>query len=155
MVHDLYWQNEKKCRKYSKIIGSYVFFHIWIFIAILIFMLYCIIFGNFDSSSRELPFYMILPFDETQIMGWLCTWFSQTVVAFTYALCMTVTTAHFVSCCFYIVTMCNQFELIMSGINVDVERNQHEKNQRKFEINRLKIVKQFSNAIEFHNKIIE
>lgn len=132
-----------------------MFFHTLMFFVAFIYAIYYIIFGNFENFSWKLPFYMILPFDETQLIGWFFIWFIQFLVAFVYALCMTIATSYFVSCCFYIVAMCNHFELIMNRIKKDVERNQVETNQRKIEINRLKIMKRFCNAIKFHNKILE
>lgn len=151
----MYWTNEQKCRKYTKIIGYYIFLSISGFVSALVYALCCIASGNFGTSSWQLPLYMILPFDETRVLGWLLAWFTQVVIDLAYVFSMISITSYFVSCCLYIVTLCDHFKLMMNRVNSDVDRNQREKNPQKIRKNRFKITKQLRQAIKFHATIFE
>lgn len=155
LLHNLYWANEQKCQNYTNRIGLYFFFHMSGLIMVFIHALYCIAIGNYDTSSWSLPISMISPCDPTRLFGWFISWATQFGIAVAYSLSMISITAYFVSCCFYIITMCDHFNLIMNDVKADVKCNQMEKNPREITKNRLKITKQLSHAIKLHTNIFE
>lgn len=154
-VYDLYWKNELKCRKYTIRIGAYVLCHTGEFAIVLTFALICLATGNYDTSRWILFFNMVTPFDRTKVSGWFGVWAMQSSIAISYSVGMTAATSYFVSCCFYISTMCKHFELIMRRIKEDLNRIQAVTNLHKLEQNRLKTKRQLKEAVILHMKIFE
>lgn len=154
-IHALYWANEKKCRKYTIRIGTFVLFHSSTFVIAFVRAAYFMIIENYDTSTWNSSIFMNIPIDKSHPMGWLINNFIQFAMALSYALAMSSITSYFASGCLYIVTMCKHFILYIKRVNADVEPNELEENPRKIAKNRLKITKQLCNAIEIHHKIFE
>lgn len=154
-AYNIYWINEQRCRKYTKIIGSYVFIHVSAFIIVLIYALGCIAIGIYDTSLWYLFLFMTFPFDSTHLVGWFSHWFLQFSMALAYAATMTSIASYFMSCCFYIDTMCEHFHLMLNSVKRNVELYNMETLQRDAVTIKSKIRKQLSYAIEFHIKIFE
>lgn len=152
-MHSIYWECEKKSRKYTKRFGYFVIFHTSTFTIVLIYAFICIVFGRYDTSSWYLSLYMAFPFDDTTIWGWLMAWTIQFSAALCYALCMTSITSYFVSCCYYIDAMFDHFNFMINSVSKDVERMRTEKNPRKINKIHQQIITKLRNAIKFHNKI--
>lgn len=152
---NIYWANEQKCRKYTKLLSSYVFLHVSMFIVVLIYALRCIATGVYDTSLWQLFLFTSLPFKSTHLPGWFATWFVQLSMAFVYYGWMTSLTSYFMSCSFYIDTMCNHFNLMLNSISKNVKLYSAEENAVKIEKHRLAINEKLCKAIEFHIKIHE
>lgn len=123
--------------------------------AALLYSLYCIIVGNFDTSTWELPFTLWVPFDTTTVHGWYLLWFIQFSMGMSYSSSQTTITSYFVCCSYYIGAICGHFNSLMNQVNKEVESNLMEKNtiahkKRCFEIKIL-----LAKAIETHKKANE
>lgn len=154
-LQNIYWECEQKCRKYTRRFGYFVFFHTSTFTIVLIYALVRIAFGNYDTSSWHLPFFMLFPFDQNHVWGWLMTWFMQAGLAFCYAASMTSITSYFVSCCCYLIAMLDHFNLLIHSLINNVKSMQMEENPRKIEKMHVQIITQLCNIIKFQVKIYE
>lgn len=152
---EIYWDTEKKCRKYTKIIVNYVFSHQTMIMCSLLYSVYCICHGNFDTSTWPLIFNMVVPFDTSTIWGWYLLWFLQFNIGLSYALCVVSVASYFMSCCFYITSICDDFKFLMRSINTNIKLNQNEKNPREHEKNSRKIQNQMHKLVELHVKMYE
>lgn len=72
-----YWSNEQICRKYSKRACLYICFNQISFIVSFIYSIFEILSGQFDSSTLQLPFNLVLPFDTKSPSGFYALWFFQ------------------------------------------------------------------------------
>lgn len=154
-VYKIYWMTEQKCQKYTRFIRYYVYFDTLGWTGVFAYAVFCIAVGNYNTSSWHLPFFMVLPFDETRVYGWFFEWCIQCSIVFGYCYALTSITAYFVSACFYIVSMCEHFNVIMNCIKSNIKQNQVEIFSWKIRENELKITKQLAKAIKFHNTIFE
>ncbi|XP_031636412.1 odorant receptor 67c-like isoform X2 [Contarinia nasturtii] len=146
----IYWENEQRCRTYTRNICSFIFFHVSAFMLVLIPVIYHIYRGEYDTTNWNLFFYMVVPFDQTHVPGYLLMWLFQFNTAFFYVSTMTTLTSYFASCCFYIDAMCNYFGYLIRSINEDLKQNTDE--------NRLKLkvsIDKLSQLIKFHVDIFE
>lgn len=150
----MYTQNEKNCRKLTKQISYYLMIHQAIFVKLYIYSIYCIAFGNFDTST-PLPVVMSVPFNAQTIWGWHLKCFLEFFMALTYAITLVSLTSYFVCCCLYIGAICNHFEFLMHSIRDDVHRNHAEKNlPKQHKLNR-QTQANLVQAIQLHVKLIE
>lgn len=76
-VNEIYWNNEQKCRKYSKRACICIYFNQASFVAAFAFSALMILNGQFDSSKLQLPFNLVVPFDTKSPYGWYALWFVQ------------------------------------------------------------------------------
>lgn len=76
-INAIYWNNEQKCRKYSKHACIYIYFNQASFIAAFVFSVFMILNDQFDSSELQLPFNLAVPFDTKTPYGWYALWFVQ------------------------------------------------------------------------------
>lgn len=109
-----------------------------------------ICFGNFDATTLQLPFNIWIPFDTTTILGWYILSFLQFNTGIVYSLTLVAGTTYFLSCCIYIVALCDQFKYIMQMKYRIVDKN----SGRKYN-GILQMKQQLSEAIEIHNKGFE
>lgn len=151
----IYWKNEKYCRKRTKQSLYYVAFNQASFVITLLFSVYFLFIGKFDSSKLLLPFNLILPFDTKTVLGWYILWFIEFNIGFSYVISMVGITSYFVCCCFYICTICDHFQWLLQSLEADVKRNQSEKNTQKHTQNLKKIKEKFLHAIEINIKAFE
>lgn len=154
-VNDIYWNCEQKCRKITQRSSYYVLFHTSSFIIVLIYALVCIVFGKYDTSSWYLSFYVVVPFDQTRVLGWLLTWLFQFLIAFSYSTSMTSITSYFASCSFYIYAMCDHSNVLIKAVEADVARLQVARNARKATEIQRQLQYKFGNMVEFQIKIYE
>lgn len=154
-VHTIYWECEQMCRKETRRFGYFVVFHTSTFTIVLTYALICIVFGHYDTSSWYLSFFLVLPFKQTYVFGWLLTWLTQFDIAFCYALCMTSITSYMVSCCNYINAMCDHFNVLVNNVAEDVQRLKMEDNPKKIDEIRREINAQQCNIVIFFIKIYE
>lgn len=148
---DIYWRTEEKCRKYTKLIFSYIFCHQSTFGAALFYSFYLIYFGNVDTWL--LPFTMVVPFNTTTFGGWYAFWFIQFSISLSYISCMVAISSYFVSCCFYIEAICDHFGSIVNSIHQNVEQNKIEKDKKKIFANQTRIKQQIRDAVDLHVNI--
>lgn len=144
-----------KCRRLIKRFLYYGCIHLSTFLPLLIFVFIDIFNGEFDGSAYNLPFNVFVPFNMETVSGWLLTWFLQLNESFKYNIQMITTTIQFVCCCYYIVTMCNHFNLLIDSIRTDSQQIQAKKNsqnrQQMWHVARAKLQR----AIEMHVDIYE
>lgn len=154
-VQNIYWKCEQKCRKHTLRFGYFVITHTSTFTIGLVYALVCIAFEDYNTASWYLPFFMLVPFDQTRILSWMLMWLFQFNIAMGYALVTTSVTSYFVSCCYYIHSMCDHFKLLINSVTNGIEHMQMEKN--RWEI--MKIYQQteiqLRNIVNFHMKIKE
>lgn len=129
--------------------------HTCVFPASLAYALYCISVGNYDTSSWFLAYNVLVPFNMTSISGWLMTWVYQWSMGLVYSLSVTSVTSYFVSCCFYIGTLCEHFKLIMQSIVEDVFKHQSKNKSRNHESFGKNVTQKLNEAIKLHIKIFE
>lgn len=150
----MYWENELRCRKYTLRISYFLIFHTFAFTVTLVYAAYCILMGKYDTSSWYLSFNVVLPFDKTKLFGWFLTWAAQFSMALAYALPMVSLTSYFISCCFYIHTMCKHVTNIMDSVQRDVEDNLVEISPSKILKKRQKILNQLIEVVKLHVEIL-
>lgn len=154
-VYDIYWKNEQKCRKYTKIIAYYVFFNQTAYMMVLISPIYSIAIGNINPSDWKLMYDLILPFDKNQLWGWFLHYFAQFNVGLTYSLILVSVTSYFVCCSFYIDSTCEHFDILINSIRNSIQFNDTEDETMKVSANWNKVRQQLSEAINLHVDIFE
>lgn len=147
-MFSIYWGIEQKCRKYSKIIHSFVISNQSMFVASFLNSLYNILIENFETSSWLLPFQISVPFNTDTIGGWYVLYLMQFSMGIAYSTCISSTVAYFVCCCLYIGGMCDQINFMIRSITNEVKLNQHEKNPLKFQKRNLKIKQDLCKLVE-------
>lgn len=154
--YNIYLNVEQKCAKYSKIPKIYIFAQNSIYILSIANVVYNVYIGNYDTSTWFIPFQCReQPFDIQSVSAWFFLLFIEFSIALTYALGVSVPIFYFIFCCLYIFAMCDHFALIMNFIQIDVQANINEKNQRKYQIRYAKCKKNFAKLVDVHNKIFE
>lgn len=143
-ILEMYWTNEQKCRKFTKILSYYVFAHQSIVMASLFYSFYCICVGNLNTTTWVLAFNIVVPFNTEYLLGWYLQWLIQLSMSISYVLSVVSVTSFFVCCCFYIQAICNHFKLLINSI----EQNDGQCDERNQE-------KKITNAIEIHVKAFE
>lgn len=153
--HRIYWKCEQKCRKYTQRLSYFIIFHTSIFPIVLIYALFCIASGNYDTSKWNLAVYVVVPYDQTSVWGWFLTWFIILFMACAYALCMTTITSLFVSCCYYIYAMCDHFSVLINSVSLTVEQMQTQVTKSKIRKLRQQMHNQLCDMIKLQVKIYE
>lgn len=149
-ITDIYWRTELKCRKYTKIIGSYPVCHQLTFIAALANSFYSICIGNLDTSTWPLPFNLVVPFDTKLIWGWYLLYLLQFCISLAYITSMVSVTSYFVSCCFYIEAICTHFARQIQLAQEMVDQNEIMENSKNRQLNETELVKQIHEAVDLH-----
>lgn len=151
----LYVKAEEKCRNLTKFLSiGYLLDAAALFIAAALFACYCMWTGNFDTSTWLLPYNLYIPFDTSTVLGWFLLWLIQCYIALVYSLSATCSMTYFVSCCLYIVAMCDHFNLKVQSINsfLDNLKNSKKLNDAKvFERLKLKL----NRIVKLHVTIYE
>ena len=151
----MYWGCEMKCRRWMKGFAYFGCFHQLTFLPILIFVFIDIYNGKFDGSKYNLPFNAVVPFNKESVSGWLLTWFYQLNQSFAYSGQMLTITIHFVCFCYYIMTMCNHFNLLIDSIRFDTQQIQAKNNTQIRHQIWMNARAKFQQAIELHVDIYE
>lgn len=144
-----------KCRRLIKRFLCYGCIHLSSFLPVLISVFIDMFNGEFDGSAYNLPFNVIVPFNMESVWGWLLTWFLQLNESFKYNVQMITTTTQFVCFCYYIVTMCNHFNLLIDSIRFDSQQIQTEKNVQNRQQMWFGAKAKLQRAIEMHVDIYE
>lgn len=84
--------------------------------------IYCIYIGDMDTTTWNLPFNMVVPFNMETLGGWLLGWLLQLSINLSYTLGISISTMNFAGFCHYIVAICNHFEVLIDAIRLDVEQ---------------------------------
>lgn len=148
-IYSIYWSAEQKCRKYTKIIFSYLFYHNSLFVSALFYSFYCIYCGQYDTSQWILPFVMYVPFDTTTFPAWYFLWFIQLNMSTAYIWVMLSITSYFISCCTYMYAICDHFDLLLKSLKQDVDGDENRKE------NPLEYRNKIGMTVDIHGKLIE
>lgn len=74
-ISKIYWDSEKKCRKFTKLLTcNYLILLVIVFMALFVYSIYFIAKGNFDPAALPLPYYMVVPFNTQTFSGWYLLW---------------------------------------------------------------------------------
>lgn len=112
----MYWKIEKKCQKYTKILGSFIILSHTEMIPSLIYSIYNMNIGNLNTSTWILPLSIGFPISTETIWGWYLKWFAELFIGIGYSVCTSTATSYFVSICLYIGAVCDHFDLQMQKI---------------------------------------
>lgn len=127
---DIFYNTEQKCRKYSKTIVNFIYVNQIPHVGAFLFAVYNMMIDNYDTSTWILPFEVYLPFDATHPSGWFLKWFLVFHTCVVYISCFTVILSYFISCCFYIDALCENFDFLHNSAMEDVQLNLMEKNSK-------------------------
>lgn len=117
--------------------------------------IYFMFMGSFDPSTLPLPYYMVVPFDDTTIWGWYLLWFIQCVMSFNYSMGVISTTSYFLCCCIYIDTMQKHIALLFATLKDNVDQIKNLKRQTAYRKLRQDIQGYLHQAIDLHVHILE
>lgn len=144
-VASIYWAAERKCRQFAKPMLAFVLFEKTAYAFALLFSIYCICVGNFDTSTYYLPLRLAPPFSIDSIIGWHLFWAIEFACGVAYLCGTVVVTMSFVCFCFYLEALCDHFESLMESIDAEFCQNSNSLDARKILIK----------AVDHHNKIYE
>lgn len=134
----------------------FIVYDLFAYVLIILYTLYCICIGNFDTTTWPPLTDVAVPYDETTIYGWFLTLLVIYGNELSYLLCFISASTYFVSCCNYIGAICDHFNKLMHSIEIDVQQNQRKQmNQRRFDETKDSIITQFNKAIQIHVEIYE
>lgn len=154
--YDIYWNNEQKCRKFTKRIFCYILWHSQVFVTALLYSFYCVYTGNFNTSVWPLPFNFVAPFDTTVVWGWYLMWFIQFNSAMSYCLSVIAPTSYFVACCLYNVATCDHLNFLIQLIEADVKESLREETSSiRYQVIRRNIKGKFIKVVKHHAEILE
>lgn len=121
--------------------------------------IYSMLCGDFDTTAWILPMHLVVPFGTDTLWGWYLMLIIQINMSLAYALCVVPITAYFVSCCFYIGTICDHFDrLIQSSskfFKVINENRQCHRTARVSVKTHEKAKERFCEGINLHIEIFE
>lgn len=126
-----------------------------VFVGAFFYSLYCMHVGNYDTSTWLLPYRLSVPFDTKQIWGWYLLWFFQTNIGFTYSTTQIGISSHFMSCCFYISAICDNFDYLINSMEIEIQDNVKKSISNIHHENNGKLARRLSNAVEIHIKALE
>lgn len=129
-VIEIYSQNEQKCRKYTKLIMSYILIHETVFRTFIVRAIYCFAIG----APFQLPLNMELFVDINKPFGFGLMSCCQFMTALCYALAVIPITAYFVCCSLYITAIWEYFKTLIELIGKDVKLLQDESQELRSQI---------------------
>lgn len=152
----MYWETEQKCSVYTKRMLTYIYFHQMANVAALIKAISGICANDIDTSTWNLPFNLVVPFDTRPVCGWFLKWMFELSCGFAYTLAMIIPTSYFFCFCMYIVAICKHFEMLVDRIRLDVQwiRAGH-KSRRECEHMWNKLRKNVFQLIDIHSNVME
>lgn len=152
---NIYWNIEQKCRKYTKLMGSYTFSNQIMLMPPLYSFIRDIMAGKMETSNWTLPFTIGFPFSTESVWAWYLKWLAQLHMSVAYAACISAATSYFLCCCLYIGAICDHFKLNMHSIKKNAKQNSKEQNPLKCHQNSLIIQQKLIKAVEIHFKLYE
>lgn len=150
-----YWKSEQKCRKLTTTIASYIHLEQLIHFAVFLSSIHNIWIGNFDTSTWNLIYNTVVPFDTQKIWCWYILAFIQCNMAFTYSACQIAPTVYFVCCCIYICAICEHIDLLMQSITRNADDYQNARDPSKKKELHEKIKRTLCQVMEVHVKLFE
>lgn len=147
-IFNIYWEIEQKCRKCTKLIACYSLMPIQMFIAAILYSIYCMLTENYDTSTWILPYKISVPFSTQTIHGWYMSCFIQWNIGVTYSLTMTTVSGYFVCCCLYI-------SAIREHLICSLQKSQDLKSASKDLKSNRTIKERLSEAVSLHNEVFE
>lgn len=152
-ILNIYCNVEQKCTKVIHILGYYFWFFPMMYASSVLYSLYSMYIGNFDTSTWILPYKMSFPFTSESILVWYFVLFVQSQCGVAYALPNISVISYFIGCCYYIIGICDHNKSAISSIEENVKRNEIEQNAFNRADRNKKIREQFSTVLEIHNRI--
>lgn len=116
-IFNMYWNIEQKCQQFKRIVFLYFYFHPVMFGGALLYSFYCMLTGNYDTTTWILSYKLSVPFDKTTVDGWYLFWLISIQIGIPYSLAMILLMSYFAGCCYYIIGICYHFKLVISSIN--------------------------------------
>lgn len=154
-IYYIYFNTEQKCRQFTKNFVKFIFINQQMYLAAMIFSIYSMIVGNFDTSTWILPFKCWVPFNTESVYGYYLHWFIQFSMGMAYSSSQVTITAYFVCCCYYIVAICDHYKFVMQTIKTETDKNLDEKNPLLYQKRNCEIKKKLLEAIDIHVKAYE
>lgn len=156
VIHDLYWNAEQKCRKYTKNLAMiHVFYVQTAYCVVFLYSIYCLCTANFDASTWPTVYDIYVPLDTATVLGWYIQFFFGNLMEVCYFLTMVLPTAYFICCGVYIRTMCKHFLELMISMQRKIEQQEQDANLQTHVKNYRQIKTQFSKAIKIHMEILK
>lgn len=155
----IYWASELKCRRFVKLLLCYACVQFSSVLGALIPAFIDIFLLNddtsVDTSTWNLPFSVVMPFDMRTIWGWFLTWLYQFNICFAYSIYMVTTTTHFVCLCHFIVGICNHFAQLIESVKSDTQRIKMQTNNDEHSLRWQNAKAKLQQSIEMHVNIYE
>lgn len=154
-IINLYWNVEQKCRKFTKIIGCYIWLNQSMYAAAIVVSVLSMMNRDFDTSKWILPWGVPFDTNDLSIFSWYLLWFSQFGYGFAYSSSTISVATYFVCCCFYIGGLYDHFGFLIESIKNDLELNQSEENDENRH-KRIQLIKEkLGKAVCVHAKMYE
>lgn len=119
---------------------------------------YRIFIGNLDTSTWVLPFSLSVPFNTETILGWYILCFIQFFMGISYSSCISTTTSYFISGCFYIDAICDDFDALIDSLKDGTQPNDGMKRSQPMKLTKkmyASLVMKFRKAVEINVKLYE
>lgn len=155
-IHELYWNAEQKCRKYTKMLAVIHTLYVQVaYVVVFVYSIYCLCTANLDASTWPTIYDIYVPFDTDTVPGWYVQFFFGDLMEICYFMTMVLPTAYFICCGVYIRTMCEHFLKLMGSMQRTIEQQKDDTNPQKRLQNYRQIKTQFAKAIRIHMEIYE
>lgn len=151
----MYWNAEQQCRRFIYKFGGFVVFHHAPFIIALLFPIYCVCIGNFDTSTYYSPFRMFVPLSVDSVLRWYLFLIFQISVGNAYVSCVIPTISYFVCCGYYLDALCDHFDYLIELVDDEFVQIKGECDCAAIHKRSLNSRKLLSKAVDQHNKIYE
>lgn len=150
----MYRNAEKKSKQFIEKMAVFVLLQQTSFINALLFSIYCICIGNFDTSTYYLPLRLALPFSIDSMLRWYLFLMLQVSIGFAYVFCAIPVISFFVCCCFYLDAICDHFDYLIALVDAEFGKGgmKSEDQVTKSSLNARNFL---INSIDHHNKIYE
>lgn len=87
-----------------------------IWASVIFYSIYCVLNGNYNTSSWLKPYNLVVPFETESISGWFMLYLIQCYLGTVYSLSKSSVISYFMSCCLYVAALCQHFALIVDQI---------------------------------------
>lgn len=151
----MYWQSEIKCQKLTRLIACYVHGEQTMYLISILTSVYSLAVGNYDTSTWLSTYSLVLPFSADSVIGWYMRYIIQCNMGFCYASSMVPVTCFFVSCCVYMIAICDHFSLMIGSTNEEVEQIHTSTNSLEYRRRCLELEKTIFRSIQLHTKLFE
>lgn len=154
----MYRNAEQRCHRFMQKMGGFLVFHHTPFLIALLYPLYCVCIGNFDTSTYYLPFRIAIPFSIASVFKWYLYYvFIQLATANAYIFCVIPAISYFVCCGFYLDTLCDHFDYLIGLVEAEFDQStSQDPDDHATAHNRaLNARKRLSDTVDHHNKIYE